>query len=89
MAGPLDRLSIQNWIIDLSEIIPAIPPRASISRTICPLATPPIAGLHDICPMVFMFMGLITTKALIFIGAAIMIVSLYSWLLSPLEPEHH
>jgi cytochrome c oxidase subunit 1 len=39
--------------------------------------------------MVIMFLGLITTKALIFIGAAMMIISLYSWLLSPLEPEHH
>jgi cytochrome c oxidase subunit 1 len=39
--------------------------------------------------MVIMFLGLITTKALIFIGAAMMVVSLYSWLLSPLEPEHH
>src|SRR4030095_14968754 len=27
-----------------------IPPNASISRTRCPLAIPPIAGLHDICP---------------------------------------
>jgi cytochrome c oxidase subunit 1 len=59
------------------------------------------ADLHIILPystikpmivagsMVIMFMGLITTKAVIFIGAAIMIASLYSWLLSPLEPEHH
>jgi cytochrome c oxidase subunit 1 len=39
--------------------------------------------------MVIMFCGLITTKALIFIGAAIMVTALYSWLLSPLEPEHH
>jgi cytochrome c oxidase subunit 1 len=39
--------------------------------------------------MVVMFLGLITTKALIFVGAAIMVASLYSWLLSPLEPEHH
>ena len=59
------------------------------------------ADLHIILPystikpmivagsMVIMFLGLITTKALIFIGAAMMVVSLYSWLLSPLEPEHH
>ncbi len=39
--------------------------------------------------MVVMFCGLITTMALTFLGAAIMVVSLYSWLLSPLEPEHH
>ena len=39
--------------------------------------------------MVVMFCGLISTMALTFIGAAIMVVALYSWLLSPLEPEHH
>ena len=39
--------------------------------------------------MVVMFCGLIFAKALIFVGAAVMIASLYSWLLSPLEPEHH
>jgi cytochrome c oxidase subunit 1 len=39
--------------------------------------------------MVIMFCGLITTMALTFIGAAVMVVALYSWLLSPLEPEHH
>ncbi|MBA3340738.1 MAG: cytochrome c oxidase subunit I [Gemmatimonadaceae bacterium] len=39
--------------------------------------------------MVIMFCGLITTKALIFVGAAVLVGSLYSWLLSPLEPEHH
>jgi hypothetical protein len=39
--------------------------------------------------MVIMFSGLITTRALIGVGAAILVFSLYSWLLSPLEPEHH
>ncbi len=39
--------------------------------------------------LVVMFCGLIWTKALIAIGAATMIIALYSWLLSPLEPEHH
>jgi heme/copper-type cytochrome/quinol oxidase subunit 1 len=39
--------------------------------------------------MVTMFCGLITTFALTFLGAAIMVVALFSWLLSPLEPEHH
>jgi cytochrome c oxidase subunit I len=39
--------------------------------------------------LVIMFCGLITTRALIFVGAGIMIISLYTWLLSPLEPEHH
>jgi cytochrome c oxidase subunit 1 len=39
--------------------------------------------------MVFMFLGLMTSRALVFIGAAVMVVSLYSWLTAPLEPEHH
>jgi cytochrome c oxidase subunit 1 len=39
--------------------------------------------------LVLMFCGLLTHIAVLFIGAAIMVVSLYSWLLSPLEPEHH
>ena len=48
MAGPFDLFSILNCIMDLSDMIPDIPPSASISRTIWPLATPPMAGLHDI-----------------------------------------
>ena len=55
MAGPFERLSILNWIMLLSLITPDIPPNASTSRTICPFATPPIAGLQDICAMVCMF----------------------------------
>jgi cytochrome c oxidase subunit 1 len=39
--------------------------------------------------MVIMFCGLITSRAVLFAGAAIMVFSLYSWLTSPLEPEHH
>jgi heme/copper-type cytochrome/quinol oxidase subunit 1 len=39
--------------------------------------------------LVVMFCGLIFARALIAVGAATMIFSLYSWLLSPLEPEHH
>jgi len=39
--------------------------------------------------LVIMFCGLIWARALIGIGAVTMIFSLYSWLLSPLEPEHH
>jgi cytochrome c oxidase subunit 1 len=39
--------------------------------------------------MVIMFCGLIFARPLIFLGAASMVASLYSWLLSPLEPEHH
>src|SRR5690606_13263325 len=30
---------------------PMRPPKASMSRTSCPLATPPMAGLHDMRPM--------------------------------------
>jgi cytochrome c oxidase subunit 1 len=39
--------------------------------------------------LIVMFCGLITTHVLIFAGAAILVGSLYSWLCSPLEPEHH
>jgi cytochrome c oxidase subunit 1 len=39
--------------------------------------------------MVLMFCGLLTHIAVIFLGAAILVVGLYSWVLSPLEPEHH
>jgi hypothetical protein len=39
--------------------------------------------------LVVMFCGLIWTKALLVMGALTMIIALYSWLLSPLEPEHH
>ena len=39
--------------------------------------------------MIIMFCGLLTTIALTFIGAAVMVTTLYTWLLSPLEPEHH
>ncbi len=35
---------------------PITPPRASISRTICPFATPPIAGLQLICATASAFM---------------------------------
>src|SRR5438067_1190395 len=40
MAGPLVRLSMRNWIALASMPRAISPPRASISRTICPLATP-------------------------------------------------
>ena len=48
IAGPLERLSIRNWSVAASVTTPVHPPSASISRTICPLAIPPTAGLHDI-----------------------------------------
>ena len=54
IAGPLLLLSIRNCIAVASVTIPMLPPRASISRTICPLAMPPTAGLHDICAILFM-----------------------------------
>ena len=53
IAGPFERFSIRNWIAVLSVISPICPPSASISRTICPLAIPPIAGLQLICPILF------------------------------------
>jgi hypothetical protein len=39
--------------------------------------------------LVVMFCGLIWTPALIAVGAGTLILTLYSWLFSPLEPEHH
>jgi cytochrome c oxidase subunit 1 len=53
------------------------------------LPYPTIKPLIVAAGLVIMFCGLMTTKALLFIGAAILVVGLYSWLLSPLEPEHH
>src|SRR6476619_5085200 len=43
---------MRNWMAARSVARPMIPPRASTSRTTVPFATPPIAGLHDIWPMV-------------------------------------
>lgn len=54
MAGPFERLSIRNCRAVLSVTIPICPPRASISRTIWPLAMPPTAGLQLICAILFM-----------------------------------
>ena len=54
MAGPFERLSMRNWMEVSSVISPIFPPRASISRTICPFAIPPTAGLQLICPILFM-----------------------------------
>ena len=39
----------------MSVARPMMPPRASTSRTTVPLAIPPMAGLHDICPIVSRF----------------------------------
>jgi len=39
--------------------------------------------------MIVMFLGLLTNKIVLVAGAAAMAVTLYAWLTSPLEPEHH
>jgi cytochrome c oxidase subunit 1 len=39
--------------------------------------------------LITMFTGLMTTRVLIFAGAAILVGSLYAWLCAPLEPELH
>ena len=51
-AGPLLRLRSRNWIPARSIARPIRPSRASISRTRWPRPRPPIAGLHDITPIV-------------------------------------
>lgn len=55
IAAPLLLFSIRNWIPVASITRPISPPSASISRTIWPLATPPIAGLQLICPTLSQF----------------------------------
>ncbi len=49
--------SVRNWMPVASVFKPITPPSASISRTICPLAKPPIAGLQDIWPIVYEILG--------------------------------
>ena len=56
IAGPLLILSIRNCMVLLSDTIPEYPPSASISLTICPFATPPIAGLQLIWAILFISM---------------------------------
>ena len=56
IAGPLLRLSMRNCMAVWSVTSPICPPKASISRTICPLAMPPTAGLQLICAILFMSM---------------------------------
>ena len=53
-AGPFPRLSMRNCIDVASVTSPILPPSASISRTICPFAIPPTAGLQLICASLFM-----------------------------------
>src|SRR6185436_15586086 len=50
-AGPLERLSIRNWMPPRSIARAMMPSSASISRTRWPLAKPPMAGLQDISPI--------------------------------------
>ncbi len=54
-----------------------IPPSASTSRTTVPLATPPIAGLQDIWPMVSS--ALVTIATLHPLRAAAMAASVPAW----------
>ena len=51
---PFDLLSILNCNPETSVVFAIKPPKTSISLTICPLATPPIAGLQDILPTLFL-----------------------------------
>src|SRR5690606_31997862 len=53
-----------------SAMIPEYPPRASISRTIWPFATPPIAGLQLIWAIVPIFMVMRSTEEPILAAAA-------------------
>ena len=62
-AGPLLVLSIRNWRPVASARVPMRPPRASISRTIWPLPTPPMAGLQDIAPSVSRFIDTSSVRA--------------------------
>ena len=63
IAGPLLRLSIRNWMAVASVMIPIMPPRASISRTICPLAMPPTAGLQLIWAILCMSIVMRSVRA--------------------------
>ncbi len=54
-AGPLERLSILKWMPERSVTRAISPPSASISRTRWPFASPPMAGLQDIWPIVSRF----------------------------------
>ena len=68
-AGPFERFNMRNWIAVASVTSPICPPSASISRTICPLAIPPTAGLHDIWAILFMSMVTRQVRAPMFAAA--------------------
>ena len=55
-----------------------------------PMPTPTIKPLVAALGLAIAFIGLLHGKSLpiIFLGAIIFVVALYSWLLTPLEPEH-
>jgi cytochrome c oxidase subunit 1 len=53
------------------------------------LPYPTVKPLIVALAMVVMFCGLLTSRAVLFVGAAVMVFALYSWLTAPLEPEHH
>ena len=76
-AGPLLLLSIRNCIAVASVTMPICPPRASISRTICPLAIPPTAGLQLICAI--LFMSIVTRQVLAPMLAAAVAASHPAW----------
>ena len=51
-AAPLEEFSVRNWMPVSSIALPISPNSASTSLTSCPLPKPPMAGLHDISPIV-------------------------------------
>ena len=48
---PVERRPMRQWMPQASATSPIRPPSASTSRTRCPLAMPPMAGLQLICAM--------------------------------------
>ena len=70
IAGPLERLSMRNCIDARSVTMAVKPPSASISRTICPFAMPPMAGLQLICAILFMSIVIRHVRLPMFAAAA-------------------
>ena len=70
IAGPFERLSIRNCMDARSVTMAVYPPSASISRTICPFAMPPIAGLQLICAILFMSIVIRHVRLPMFAAAA-------------------
>ncbi len=63
IAGPLERFNMRNCIAVRSVTIPIIPPMASTSLTICPLAIPPTAGLQLIWAILLRSMVISNVRA--------------------------